>query len=264
LGVSELSDFVRDAVCPWRTCMDPRLLNFRPSPITLDMAPVAPTPTFESPAVQRSPIQLHRTRELLVEHVERHFALPEALLALSMAEPAVAEREAFRSGRAMIRALRATDGDPHWDDLLAGYADCARRTLDRAAAEGWVVAPAPHVRIAFSPTGLLAVVDRGVLRTMFFPGLEADEDRALRLGLGAAELAAERARESRWSPLERHYYRVFRPALQRVRSLPDDGSAGLVAQYGALKRALPSAPALDLARWIERLMRARMDEGGDR
>lgn len=273
-AAGRVSEFAPRAVPLWRFHMHTTIARFAPTPATArprlveprKMATPAPTrwtATVEFAVHTGSPVRLHRTEELFVDHVERHFATAEAIAALEVAEPSVARRAAFRSGRAMVRATRAAEGEGARIDLLEGYAECARRTLDQAAALGWIVSPSRSVDIAFAPTGLLVVIERGVLRTMFFPGLESDEDRALRQGLGSAELAAERVRKARWSPLERHFYRVFRPALQRIRSFPDDRAAGAVGQYGALKRVLPSASALGFEGWTERLARARAATGGD-
>jgi hypothetical protein len=88
------------------------------------------------------------------------------------------------------------------------------------------------------------------LRTMFFAGIECPISRADRLCHSAADTAAEHRRAAAWSAEEQHFYRVFRPALQLIRSLPDDAVAGASSQYGALKRVLPSASALRFTGWL--------------
>jgi len=196
------------------------------------------------------PVRLHASRELYLDHVEKHFAKTEALQALGFAMPEVAALPEFGSDRALIRALRCDAADPRAMQVLDGYARCAAATLDEAAALGWIVSPRAGTTIAFATSGLLAVIDGGVLRTMFFAGIESQEDRAARLGHSDADAAAERRREATWSADERHFYRVFRPAIQLIRKMPDDAVAGACSQYGALKRVLPSASALRFEAWL--------------
>ena len=62
-------------------------------------------------------------------------------------------------------------------------------------------------------------------------------------------------KETSWTPDERLYYRVFRPAVKFIRRCHChsgkicDGESG--NHYGLLKKCLPSMKALRLNRWIE-------------
>jgi hypothetical protein len=139
--------------------------------------------------------------------------------------------------------LRCDDRHPSSEAALAGYREAAEQTLLEAGRLGWVFEPEPQVSLGLATSGLLAVVQRGVLRTLFFPGLPRVDDEA-------ASACARTRRERAWTPEEHHYYRVFRPAVQLIRSMPDDAVAGRVSQYGALKRVLPRAAELRLEHWL--------------
>lgn len=182
-------------------------------------------------------VALHPSRTAYIGHLEKHFANDAALGALRFAVPRLTGCPEFASPRAVIRALRCDGVHASSQALLSGYAEAAERTIRDSLALGWVVQPSWEVTIAFAPTGLLAVVEGGVLRTLFFPGIS-----------DAGGSASPRERD--WPDEERHFYRIFRPALQVIRSLPDDAVAGRVSQYGALKRVMPRASALRLENWL--------------
>lgn len=195
-------------------------------------------------------VALHHSRTAYIEHVEKHFANEAALEALRFAVPRLAACSEFASPRALIRALRCDADHASSQAVLSAYSEAAERTIHDALAQGWVVEPSPRVAIAFAPTGLLAVVEDGVLRTLFFPGVPETD--------GAAS-----ARERSWTAEERHFYRVFRPAMQVIRSLPDDAVAGRVSQYGALKRVMPRASALRLEIWLSLRAAISYDHTGE-
>jgi len=218
------------------------------SPLTSARAVRQPRPAMRTGLRSCPLVQLHASRDLFVDHVERHFANEAALDALRVAVPCLADRSEFASPRALIRALRSAAGNESSEALLAGYAEAAKRSIADAIGLGWVVEPSPQVTIAFASTGLLAVIQSGVLRTMFFPGLVDG-------GFQQEESSAEARRARSWTDEERLYFRVFRPAVQVIRSLPDDAIAGRVSQYGALKRVLPRSSALRLENWLS--LRAR-------
>jgi hypothetical protein len=224
--------------------------------ISRTITPAPAAPRIRTSAIPGGSARLHATRERYLDHVEKHFASAEALAAVGFVADGVGAVPEFATDRALVRALRADPGDARAQRVLAAYARCATATLDEANSLGWVASPRPGTTIAFATSGLLAVVDGGVLRTMFFPALESTEERADRLGLSAHELAAERRRESAWTPEERHYYRVFRPAIQLIRSMPDDAVVGECSQYGALKRVLPAARALRFEGWCSHRARS--------
>ena len=207
-------------------------------------------PRIHTLAHPTGPVLLHSSRDRYLDHVEKHFAKAESLQALAFALPTTARSPEFASDRALIRALRCDARDPRSANVIKSYAHCAVQTLNEAAALGWLVSPTPGTTIALATSGLIAVIDRGVLRTMFFAGIECPISRADRLCHSAADTAAEQRRAAAWSAEEQYFYRVFRPALQLIRSLPDDAVAGASSQYGALKRVLPSASALRLAGWL--------------
>ena len=72
-------------------------------------------------------------------------------------------------------------------------------------------------------------------------------------------------KETSWTPDERLYYRVFRPAVKFIRKChyydgkfraEDSGS-----HYGLLKRCLPGMKALSLNNWIEKRRSTRVVPG---
>jgi hypothetical protein len=207
-------------------------------------------PRFQTAAHTFGTVQLHASHARYIDHVERHFTTPEAIEALRFAQPTLAGDPNFASDRALIRALRCEVGARRSIEIREAYMQLAKSTLDEAHSLGWTISPSRGIVIAFATTGLLAVIDRGILRTLFFPALESADTRADRMRLSQSEIAAEAQRARSWSDAERHYYRVFRPALQLIRSMPDDGYVGACSQYGALKRVMPAASALRLEGWL--------------
>jgi hypothetical protein len=218
-------------------------------------------PTFVTAALPGRPVRLHASEDRYESHVEKHLASDEALRALAFAHPDLAG-DADGSGicntpREIICSLRRGNGHTHGAELARRYTQLAARTLDEAHAVGWLVRPNPAVVVAFSPTGFLAVVDSGVLRTLFVPGLMDDESRRAHDGHFGADARAQARRESAWDAAALHYHAAFRPALGVIRSLPVDATAGECSQYGALKRVLPSAAALRMEGWLASLQDAR-------
>jgi hypothetical protein len=218
-------------------------------------------PTFRTVALPGREVLVHSSHDRFESHVERHLASEEAVRALAFAHPDLAG-DVDGSGicntpREIIRALRRGIGHAHGAELVRRYSCLAARTLDEAHAVGWVIRPNPAVVVGFSPTGFLAVVDGGILRTLFVPGLVSDETRHAQDGHYGADARAQERREAGWSATVRHYHAAFRPALGVIRSLPVGATAGECSQYGALKRVLPSAAALRLEGWLARLHAAR-------
>ena len=228
--------------------MNTHATDIQTRPVTIGIARAA-APRIYTAAHPSGPVALHTSRDRYIDHVERHFASAPELAALRFAVPSIAAIDEFSSDRALIRALRCNDSDERSINVLEGYARCVLTALDEAATLGWVVSPCEGTVITLSTSGLLCVIESGALRTMFFAGIESAETRADRCGLSTNELAAERRREATWTADELHFYRVFRPALQLIRSMPDDAATGRVSQYGALKRVLPSASALRFEGW---------------
>ncbi len=225
----------------------------------------ANAPRIRTRAHAATPVLPHKDRDLYLEHVEKHFAKPEALRALAFAMPSVAALPEFASDRSLIRALRCAEGDERSVEVLNAYLRCAHATLEEAQRLGWIVCPNPRTTIAFATSGLLAVIETGVLRTLFFPGLECADARANRLFQSKAEVADEQRRDAARDDAQRHYYRVFRPALQLIRAMPDNGIVGSCSQSGALKRVLPSSRSLSYEGWLDYRQRssaAEIDEYG--
>lgn len=240
-----------------------------PTSRTLQTAKPAPRTVIRVPESPAPFIQLHTSRERFESHLERHLASDEAIRAVAFAHPDLfgpaADADCARSPRDIVRALRRADHHPDFRNLEERYAKLATRTLVEAREVGWLVQPNPRVMVAFSPSGLLAVVDGGILRTLFFPGLQPDAVRLEEAGYFGAEFHAQVRREASWDATTRHYYAVMRPAIQLIRSLPIDAIAGTTSQYGALKRVLPTGSVLRLQEWATTLMRvtanrARLEE----
>jgi hypothetical protein len=203
--------------------------------------PAPAHPSFETIALPATAVKLHANRVLFVEHLEKHFASPEALKALQIAHPFTRDVGGFTSDRALVRTLRRDPSHPEFVEVVDAYARIAAATLDEAAALGWVVSPSAGVTIGLATSGLIAVVERNTLRTLFFPGLSpfgddySDDER--------------RAGQDRTSDTTAAAFLVFRRAVQVVRSLPDDAVAGKCSQYGALKRVLPGMKQLRRENW---------------
>ena len=214
-------------------------------------------PTFLCAALPGCEIRLHSTCERYESHVEKHLATDEALRALAFAHPDLAAREAMASPRDIVRALRRGVSHEAGRELREAYLALAARTLDEALAVDWIVQPNQAVTVALSPTGFLAVVDRGTLVTIMVPGLVADDIRLERVGYGRVEARAQRRRERDWDPATRHFHTVFRRAIHVVRSLPTDARGGEHSQYGALKRVLPGASKLRFEGWLLHMRAAR-------
>jgi hypothetical protein len=210
-----------------------------PSDRTPRLAPAYPS--FETRALPAVTVKLHANRVLFVEHLEKHFASSEALKALRNAHPFTRDVDGFTSDRALVRTLRRDPSHPEFMPVVDAYARLAAATLDEAAALGWVVSPSAGVTIGLATSGLIAVVERNTLRTLFFPGLnpfgddDADDERRTGQGHASDTTAAS--------------FLVFRRAIQLVRSLPDDAVAGACSQYGALKRVLPGMKQLRRENW---------------
>jgi len=221
----------------------------------------ASRPTLRTNALPGAEVQLHASADRFEAHIEKHIATSEVLRALTFAHPDLHQQQLGSAGlvspRDIVRAVRR---GPHHQDYTAletFYRVLATRTLDEAHAIGWVIRPNSRVLVALSPTGFLAVVDGGILRTLFVPGIASDESRLEAAGHAGMELHAQRRREAAWPADTRHYHTVFRPAIQLVRSLPVDAIAGECSQYGALKRVLPGASSLRFDGWALALSQAR-------
>lgn len=204
---------------------------------------------FRSPVAPAQLTRLHRDHASLVDHLEKHFMCDEALDALRSTHPFLHGVGEFSSSRSLICALRCPASDERSLAVQRSYARIAKATLDEAHALQWIVNLRDHVTIGLSSSGMLAVVQKGVLCTMFFAGFETREARRNRLGRQGTEPGVL-ARESAWTADESHFERVFRPALQLIRSMPDDRVTGAYSQYGALNRVLPESRRMKFADWL--------------
>jgi hypothetical protein len=213
----------------------------RPTPVT--------RPSFETRALPSIEIRLHSSSTLFVEHLEKHFASPEAITALHGAHPFTQELAAFTTDRALVRALRCDPTHPEFQAVVASYGRLAAATLDEAAELGWLVEPSPSVTIGLATSGLLAVVERATLRTIFFPGLVSFADDA-----NEPEVRSKRGKPA--NEANAAAFLNFRRAVQVIRSLPDDRVAGACSQYGALKRVLPPMSQLRREHWESHRARA--------
>lgn len=223
-------------------------------------APRHGRPTFTSSAVAGQPIRLHWSDESYESHVEKHLACEATLRALGFAHPDLARHgdSTPLTSRDVVRALRRGADHPEAAGIRARYQMLAARTLDEAASIGWIVRPNTRSLVAFSPTGFLAVVSDRCLRTLFVPGIRADETRLQAAGYSPAEARAQQRREAAWDEDLRHYHAVFRPAVRLIRSLPTDAVAGSCSQYGALKRVMPGASDLRFDGWLHALAKVRV------
>jgi hypothetical protein len=192
---------------------------------------------------------LHGDHSRFIAHVEKHFSCDAALAALRSTHPFLEAHEEFASSRALIRAVRCDELDAPAQAAITGYTSVARATLTEAAALGWSVEPSKGVTVAFATSGLLVVVVHGVLRTMFFPGFSDSRTRAVRSS-GHEANASRRGQAATLDRDEKFFEEVFRPAVQVIRSMPDDRVCGAVSQYGALNRVLPRARELRFDRWL--------------
>ena len=205
---------------------------------------------FHSLVVPAHLTRLHRDHASLVDHLEKHFMCDEALDALRFAHPFLHDVGEFSSSRSLICALRCPASDERSLAVQRSYARIAKDTLDEAHALQWIVNLRDRVTIGLSSSGMLAVVQKGVLCTMFFAGFETRETRRNRLGRQGTERGVL-ARESAWTADESHFERVFKPAVQLIRSMPDDRVVGAHSQYGALNRVLPESRRMKLTHWLQ-------------
>jgi hypothetical protein len=153
------------------------------------------------------------------------------------------------------------------------YADAVAAELRDAAVLGWHCS-AEAVTVALGTSGVLAVLMK-CLRTAFLPGQgdagataaaraedqarpgDLRRERGMRSGPAGRRERESRAaakREADWTPLDLLYYRVFRPAVQFLRSqhvaLRDlDGRP--LRDYARLKEVLPPLSRLKRADWEE-------------
>jgi hypothetical protein len=151
------------------------------------------------------------------------------------------------------------------------YAGAVAADLRDAAALGWHCS-AGAVTVALGTSGVLAVLVK-CLRTAFLPGQgdarataaaraedqarpgDRRRERGMRsgpAGRGGREARAAAGREARWAPAEMLYYRVFRPAVQFVRSqhvAMRDLDGRPLRDYGRLKEVLPPLSRLKREDW---------------
>ncbi len=142
-----------------------------------------------------------------------------------------------------------------------------------------------RVTVAVGTSGILMLVEDGIVRTAFLPGqgdpeatrqARASEDgrglvrergmRSGRPGTGGAgnrEEAIRQRREAGWTPEQRLYYRVFRPCVQFVKRCHHrhrDLYGRLLRQdYALLKECLPARSRLKLDDWLD--LRRRCGRG---
>lgn len=210
----------------------------------------------------------------LLDHVLTHpecgawaVVLPQYGTVLDWADPDARwrfAREAQATGGASAQALYEM------------YREAVDSDADGAGRLGWFV-DRGDVTVALGTRGILLLVERGTLVTAFLPGqgvpqqvVRGTEQRAAgskaalpREGrgrwrrVGVQEHPRETRQrleiEKRWSPVERLYYRVFRPSVQFVRTAVYDASGMLrrpARDYGLLRRCLPRMSRLRLEDWL--------------
>jgi hypothetical protein len=211
-------------------------------------------PGFTTSAIPGVRVELHNSHDLVVSHLEKHIAFPEAIQALRFAHPFTSDLAVLASDRALVRALRHDPGHGDARAAVEFYGRVAKSTLDEAASLGWIARPSHGVTIGFATSGLLAVVDGGILRTMFFPAMRAFQGPNDTPWRNDIQLANE-------DP-EAHYHRtVFSPAVKMINSLPSDHRVGAHSQYGALRDALPRPRFLRLEGWLSFRARRVHTEG---
>jgi hypothetical protein len=211
----------------------------------------------------------------LLDHVVTHPECCAWALVLPQYDALLDWRDADARWRFAAEAL-ATSGDSA-QALYDLYREAVDSDAQGAGRLRWFVRRG-SVTVALGTRGILLVVERDVLVTAFLPG-QGDPRRVVRTqrqgadGQSAPVLPREgRGRwrgnpgwehpresrrrlevEERWTPAERLYYRVFRPAVQFVRATSYDTSGMLgrpLRDYGLLRRCLPRMSRLRLQDWL--------------
>jgi len=225
----------------------PTLLHQAPPVMAIESTPSILLPAGFAGTVQPLRVRLHDSWDKLVDHVVRHVLSTEARLALRASFPELTNLDEFISEKAAVRWIRSP-GRTAADPVVTAY----RMLIERSLAEAWslrFVVWNRRTAVTIDSSGLLAVVEDRVLKTTFIPAVESavaamrEDSRSLRRDdRHRQQLDAKRDGN------ERYYYGVFRPAVQHVRRFPADNVLS-VAQYGALKNALPTQKQLGYLSW---------------
>ncbi len=164
-----------------------------------------------------------------------------------------------------------------FEKLYDLYRESVSRNLADACRQGWkqVRGEQGHWQaVAFGSSGVLILAANGLVLTAFLPNQSSAERTLLRRGSlaparlagkrrmrGGLEVASERELrkrrqiEARWSPEERLFYRVFRPALSFIRRQqyetfsPTGPYQPRDNDYWLLKAKVPTASRFDYQQW---------------
>jgi hypothetical protein len=218
------------------------------------------------------------------EHVENHILDPNESAAWGIVLPCIIKEFGGTLGSVDSKQLahklfvRMSKDRALFLLLYDFYARSIKLNLSDAIRIDWVARhPSGDLYVALGTSGLLVLIDSGVVTTAFLPGQSTPEatigrkeaaempqaqvsySHAMRSGRPRAtphERRADREKERQFTADERLYYFVFRPALSFLRRQQFEGSApgGRDNDYYLLKaqRKLPLNRVITLSLWRDR------------
>ena len=217
------------------------------SPTTVDRQDAArslASPPQGSPQLARH--YRHACDARLVEHVQKHVALPGMLQVFRQAFPDCLVDPIWFSDRSLIAALRKRAGDPVFEAVRDGYNAVVDLVVGHGRALGWCATSRRKAELFMSPSGLVVVARQGVLRSMYVPGFvhaagaprrqHGREHRrhARRIDVDALLNQVPGAGCGRSNDC--YFDAVFRPALAAICRAPTIPTPGRATETGELAR----------------------------
>jgi len=230
------------------------------NPTTVDLQD-ADRPTAD-PCHAPAPLTLpyrHACDARLVEHVQKHVALPGILQVLRQAFADYLVDPIWFSDRTLIAALRKRAGDPVFEAVRDGYNAVVDLVVAHGRALGWCATSRRKAEFFMSPSGLVVVARQGVLRSMYVPGFmhaacspwrrrtRQKRRHPRRIDVDAVLNQARGAGSSRSD--DSYFDAVFRPALAAIRRAPTIPTPGCATETGELARVSSLSSCRTLEAW---------------
>jgi len=206
-----------------------------------------------------APPYRHACDARLVEHVQKHVALPGILQVLRQAFAGCLVDPIWFSDRSLIAALRKRSGDPVFESVRDGYNAVVDLVVAHGRALGWCATSRRKAEFFMSPSGLVVVARQGVLRSMYVPGFmhaaccapkrrtRQNRRRARRIDVDAV-LNQARGPESGCND-DCYFDAVFRPALSAICRAPTIPIPGCATETGELARVSALSSCRTLEAW---------------
>ncbi|MFO0878137.1 MAG: hypothetical protein U0840_12375 [Gemmataceae bacterium] len=226
------------------------------------------------PQPGREPVPFFASWRSAVEHLIHHLLTAPECLAWLLVVPDLAHHIDPHDGlqRSHLAETARDSQGASAQALFDHYRAAAAAATQQAGVLCWY-AEGGGCAVALGVTGVLVLIERGAVATVYIPGqgsaeavsLAKAEDRPalsrerrlMRRGLPPREQRDRERREANWSAEEHLFYRVVRPAVQFIRGRHHSRDLdGRVRHADALlKDTLPPMSQLDLEHWRGHLQR---------